>query len=249
MMTTPFTRMEKGGAQVTKGLRFVEQISPALLEQLHQIAVEKRVPVGTVLFMDGEKADQLFLIEDGQLKMTKATADGKELTLQVFAAGELVGMSGLFEQDVTFTATATMLESGTVRVIPRSKLEHLLLQHGEFCAEFLRWMTLMNRRMQSKFRDLLLNGKTGALYSTLIRMCNSYGEEREDGIWINLSLTNRDLAQFIGLTRENCNRILSDLKKQGVIEIHPQGRLLVKDLAYLKKAICCDNCPSEICQI
>ncbi|WP_432777199.1 Crp/Fnr family transcriptional regulator [Brevibacillus gelatini] len=235
---------------MVKSLTFIEQVSPAFVRQLEQIGTRKKMtPTDSVLFIDGETADKLYLLESGQIKLTKTTSDGKELTLQVFGAGELVGMVGLFEPDVAYTSTATMHEPGEVIVIQRSALEKLLLENGEFCVDFLRWMAIMNRRIQSKFRDLLLNGKIGAFYSTLIRMSNTYGEEREDGILIKLSLTNRDLAQFIGLTRESVNRMLADLKKQGVIEILPHGYLLVKDLEYLKEAICCDDCPPEICQM
>jgi CRP/FNR family cyclic AMP-dependent transcriptional regulator len=234
---------------LSKSQSFIEQVSPEFVKELEKMGTNIKMTVGSVLFIDGENADHLFLLDSGQVKVTKTTADGKELTLQVFGPGELVGMSGLFEPNVTYTATASMLEPGFVRVIPRHALEKLLITNGEYCVEFLRWMAVMNRRMQSKFRDLLLNGKIGALYSTLIRMANTYGEEREDGILINLSMTNRDLAQFIGLTRESVNRMLSDLKKLDVIEMLPHGHLLIKDLDYLKEAICCDDCPPEICQI
>ncbi|NGQ96788.1 Crp/Fnr family transcriptional regulator [Brevibacillus sp. SYP-B805] len=232
-----------------KNLTFVEQVSPALINHLERIGAKKKMTAGSVLFIDGERADYLYLLESGQVKVTKNTADGKELTLQVFGPGELVGMSGLFEPDVRYPATATVLETGMVWIIQRNALETLLMKNGEFGAEILRWMAVMSRCMQYKFRDLLLNGKIGALYSTLIRMCNTYGEEHEDGVLINLSLTNRELAQFVGLTRESVNRMLSDLKRLDVIETLPHGHLLIKDLDYLKHAISCDDCPPEICRI
>lgn len=228
---------------------FIEQVSPGFVKQLDQLGTKKKVAAGAVLYIDGDKAEHLYLLESGQVKVTKTTADGKELTLQVFGQGELVGLAGLFESQIAYTNTASMIDAGVVSVVPRSALEKLLIANGDYCVEFLRWMGVMNRRMQSKFRDLLLNGKIGALYSTLIRMCNTYGEERDGGILINLALTNRDLAQFIGLTRESVNRMLSDLKKLDVIEILPQGYLLIKDIEYLKEAICCDDCPPEICQM
>ncbi|CAM5779849.1 MULTISPECIES: Crp/Fnr family transcriptional regulator [Brevibacillus] len=234
---------------MAKSLTFVQQISPDFLARLYTLATERNFPAGAVLYMDGDPAEYLYLISSGQVKLTKTTVDGKELTLQVFGSGELVGLAGLFEAELVHTASAAILEDGAVRVIPRAGLEQILIKNGEYCVDFMRWMGIMNRRMQSKFRDLLLNGKVGALYSTLIRMCNTYGEERSEGIYINLSLTNRDLAHFIGLTRESVNRMLSDLKKQQVIDLLPHGHILIKDLTYLKETICCDDCPPEICQI
>lgn len=56
----------------------------------------------------------------------------------------------------------------------------------------------------------------GALYSTLIRLSNSYGVERSDGILINIVLTNQDLAKFCAAARESVNRMLGDLRKKGL---------------------------------
>ena len=68
-------------------------------------------------------------------------------------------------------------------------------------------MGVHHQKTQSKFRDLILHGKKGALYSTLIRMTNSYGVHQGDGILIDLSLTNQELANFCGMSREVVNRM------------------------------------------
>ena len=59
------------------------------------------------------------------------------------------------------------------------------------------------RRQQAKYRDLLLYGKKGAFYSTLLRLANSYGIKRDDGIYIDIALTNQELAEFAATSREN----------------------------------------------
>ncbi|WP_231571063.1 Crp/Fnr family transcriptional regulator [Gordoniibacillus kamchatkensis] len=115
----------------------------------------------------------------------------------------------------------------------------------------MKWMSLQHRTTQSKFRDLMLFGKPGALASTLIRLCNSYGVATKDGIRIDAKLTNTELADFIGATRESVNRMLSDLKKDGIIDMSG-GHLVVKSLAELKSICQCPSfpaCPREICRI
>lgn len=101
---------------------------------------------------------------------------------------------------------------------------------------------------QTKFRDLILNGKKGALYSTLIRMANSYGVETENGILINIDMTNQELANFCGATRESINRMLSNLRKKGVISFQNK-KITIHDLQYLKDEINCENCPVSYCRI
>lgn len=233
----------------SKRKTFREQMSADLIRCLESISVKKHIYTGHVLFRDGEPADFLFLVDSGLLKVSKITSDGKELTLQIIGKGDLAGAGGLFEKDPVYQTTGTMTESGDVWVIPRTGLEKILVGNGEFCGEFLRWLGQMNRFMESRFRDLLLHGKTGALYSTLIRMSNSYGKEHPNGILIDLPMTNRELAQFIGLTRESVNRMLSELKKLDIIDLLPHGYIVIKDLHYLKKAICCDDCSPDICHM
>lgn len=228
---------------------FTDQISPQFIEELISIGTKRNISESQLLFMDGESADYIFFIHSGAIQMTKNTANGKELTLGVCGSGDLIGVTGLFNDHVIYDATANTIEASEISSIPRLNLEKLLIQNGSFCVEFMRWMATVHRRTQSKFRDLLLNGKTGALYSTLIRMCNTYGKETKSGILIDLPLTNRDLAQYIGLTRETVNRMLSELKKLDVVELKSNGYIVVKDLQYLKDAIFCDDCPPDICRI
>src|SRR5690606_20346053 len=105
------------------------------------------------------------------------------------------------------------------------------------------------RRLQSKMRDLLLNGKRGALYSTLIRLSNSYGVKQNNGILINIQLTNQDIARFCGATREYVNRLLNELKRKDILALDSTGKILIKDIEYLRKENQCENCPIEICNI
>lgn len=109
-------------------------------------------------------------------------------------------------------------------------------------------MSLQSRKTQTKFRDLVLYGKKGALYSTLIRLCNSYGITAGNGIVIDLPLTNQELANFCGTSREVVNRLLSDLKKHEIISI-AKGTITVHDVEYLKQEVDCEDCPVEICKI
>src|SRR5690606_19192373 len=102
---------------------------------------------------------------------------------------------------------------------------------------------------QTKFRDLMMFGKPGALCSTLIRLYNTYGEMRKDGsVMIGKKLTNTELADMIGATRESVNRMLSDLKNAGAVS-NENGYMVVKNIQYLKDICHCENCPVDICRI
>ena len=141
-----------------------------------------------------------------------------------------------------------MLEDGEVAVINNEVLERKLFENSELAFEFMKWMSDHFRRTQTKFRDLVLLGKKGALYSTLVRMTNSYGIVKDDGILIDIPLTNQELANFCGTSRESTNRMLNDLRKNEILSIS-KGKITIHDLAYIKKEINCEGCPAVYCSI
>jgi CRP/FNR family transcriptional regulator len=143
---------------------------------------------------------------------------------------------------------ALVLEAGEIAIIKKDVLEREIFKNSSLAFEFMKWMSDHFRKTQTKFRDLVLNGKKGALYSTLIRMTNSYGFKVDEGILIDLPLTNQELGNFCGTSRESTNRILSELKRDDIIT-SLNGKIVVKNLQYLKNEIGCENCPAVYCSI
>ena len=173
--------------------------------------------------------------------------DGRQLILYMHQEGDLFGQVDPFPTSAhSFNAEA--VEDSTIGIIQQKDLEVLLWQYGDLAVEFMKWMGLMQRMTQTKFRDLMMFGKPGALCSMLIRLVNTYGVEREDGIWISKKMTHTELAEMISATRESVNRMLADLKKNGVIACE-SGHFVIKDIDYLRNTCHCDNCPKDICRL
>lgn len=231
--------------------RFEENLSPELQNLLDSISTMKKIDKGSYLFQEGTEAQHIYIIKSGLVQISKLTADGKELILRICRDRDFIGELTLFTDNPKYLLSAKVLEAAEVFVINIDQLEKKLIlnQNSELTFEFMKWMSNHMRKFQSKIRDLLLNGKKGALYSTLIRLSNSYGIQQESGVLINLSLTNRELAKFCDSSRESVNRMLVELRKLNVISINKSSKILIKDIAYLRKEIGCENCPIEICNI
>jgi|SRR5690625_316111 len=109
-------------------------------------------------------------------------------------------------------------------------------------------MNQISRRDQRRIYDLISHGKKGALYSTLIRLSNSYGKKKADGILIDIPLINQEMANFCGKARESVNRSLNQLRKANIITID-KAYITIKDLDYLRTEINCEMCPVVLCTI
>ena len=215
------------------------------LQSVHHI---RKIEKGTFLYQEGSPATEVFIIQSGKIQVSKITPDGRELTLRLCSRGELIGELSLFCSSSKYVLNAKVIESGEVAVICKDELERRLENDSRLAFEFMKWGNNQNRKMQTKFRDLILNGKKGAVYSTLIRLTNSYGKRVPLGIMIDLPLTNQELANFCGTSREVVNRMLRDLRKNHILSID-KGIITILDLNYLKNEINCENCPIEICNI
>jgi CRP/FNR family transcriptional regulator len=214
---------------------------------LESIMYTKKIEKDHFLFLDNDLADRLYYIKKGQVKITKMTEDGKELVLYIFQEGDLIGELGISPES-RYTYSAKVTRNCEAGVIQQKDLETIIWQHGEVAVEFMKWMSNMHAITRSKFRDLMLYGKKGALCSTLIRLANSYGIMTPDGIVLSQHFTNTDLAELVGTSRETVNRMLSQLKKEDVIAFH-EGNIKIINLGYLKTACSCEDCPLEICRI
>nr|WP_090636570.1 Crp/Fnr family transcriptional regulator [Neobacillus massiliamazoniensis] len=215
------------------------------LESVHHI---RKVEKGMFLFQEGTSADELFIVKSGIIQISKIIPDGRELTLRMCSHGDFIGELNLFSTAPKYLLSGRVTESGEVAVIKKDVLEEKLSNDLVLSHEFMKWMSQQYRKTQAKFRDLVLHGKKGALYSTLIRMSNTHGMKTNKGILIELPLTNQELANFCGTSREVVNRLLSELRKNEIISID-KGTITINDLEYLKREIDCEDCPAVICRI
>ncbi|MFD1705193.1 Crp/Fnr family transcriptional regulator [Siminovitchia sediminis] len=209
---------------------------------------EKEMTKDSFLFQEGEHADSLFYILSGKVRIGKITPDGREITFRICGKNDVISEVQLFCAQSAYRVQAKVIENGHYIKIAKRELEEKLLTNPGLTIGILQMMGEQQQKTQSKFRDLILHGKKGALYSTLIRMTNSYGNEREDGVLIDLHVTNQELANFCGMSREVVNRLLNTLKHEGIIKME-NGKMVICDLQYLKNEIHCENCPIEICRI
>ena len=187
-------------------------------------------------------------MRSGHIFVVKYGASGRVLALRLATKGSLVGELPIYEDEPTYLFSAIARSAAEVYAIEFPVLEAYLEKHPHLAVALLKLIGMHMRKQHLKFRDLVLYGKKGALYSTLIRLANSYGMETEEGILISVPLTNQELANYSASARESLNRMLADLKKTGVIAM--RGHLiLIKDIDFLRNEIHCENCGREICNI
>ncbi|MDM5331438.1 Crp/Fnr family transcriptional regulator [Neobacillus sp. CF12] len=223
-------------------------LTEELIELLHASGRIIEIKKGSFLFQEGQHASEMYLILSGRIQISKMNAVGQELYLRLCTEHDIVGELTLFTEEPRYIFNARVMEDGYVAGIQLDYLEKALFQNSNLGYQFIKWMNDHIRSTMTKFRDLVLYGKKGALYSTLIRLSNSYCLHKEDGIHITVPITTQDLAHFCGTAREIVSRMLTDLKKRKVISIDHK-KIIIHNLDYLKRENDCENCPVSHCTI
>ena len=201
------------------------------------------------IFQEGERAEDIFFIKNGAVQISQQTESGKELTIRICSNGIIIGENSMFCHIQYHSTTAKATEPTELLSLSKSKLEVLLTGQPSLLVDYLKWMQVENIKNQTRMRDLVLHGKKGALFSTLIRLANTYGEIKDDNsIFINFSLTNTEIANLCATSREMINRMLNDLKKHHILSFE-KGFITIHDINFLKKEIECADCPLAICRI
>lgn len=227
--------------------RNTSYFSDKSLRKIQQITQTKTYPANDLIFHEGSVLDKLFWVEDGHIKLTKLNEEGKNLIFHYFFPKDLFGeFNGKDEQITPFTAQA--MEKSSLGIIDQDTLKELILEDNELMIEFMQWQNHMKRFVQLKLRDLLFHGKDGALASVILRTANTYGEKRDDHIFVTRKFTNNDFAEMIGSSRETINRLLLSFKKKGIIS-YENGWIKVLNMTQLKDLCHCEECPVSICRL
>lgn len=234
-----------GGYFLEHILTFQKKMEELFVEHGTITRVEKDYHI----FQEGERAEEIYLIKTGNVHISQQTESGKELTIRICGPGVVIGENAMF-CNLTYHATTAKASTLTeLYTLPKSKLEMLLTQHSSLLVDYMKWIQVENIKNQTRMRDLVLHGKKGALFSTLIRLINTYGVKRDDGTYfINISLTNTEIANLCATSREMINRMLNDLKNHQIITFD-KGYITVLDYDFLKREIECADCPLAICRI
>lgn len=218
----------------------------SLFDQFGSIMkIEKDRPI----FNEGERSDEVYYIVSGYVRITKDSESGRIFTLKITGPESIIGETSVFCETVYHAVSAHAIEPTQIYALSRTQLEKFLTSSPPLMKEWMKIVQINHLKNETRFRDLLLHGKKGALFSTLIRLSNTYGIPQKDGsIVIKHHLTNQELANFCATSREVVNRMLNDLKKSGIVTFK-KGIITIHDLDYLRKEIECDNCPLHICRI
>jgi CRP/FNR family cyclic AMP-dependent transcriptional regulator len=194
----------------------------ALRRQISEVKLSR----GEHLFLEGQDGDRLYVVLDGKMKHTRAAADGRENLLSVLGPGEMFGELSLFDPRPR-TSSASAVTDVTLAALGHDALRAWLLEHPEASMHMLRQLARRLRRANDVTADLVFTDVPGRVAKNLLDLADRFGQQEHDGLHVHHDLTQEELAQLVGASRETVNKALADFAARGWLQISARSVLIL----------------------
>jgi CRP/FNR family transcriptional regulator, cyclic AMP receptor protein len=204
-----------------------ETLAPEDLQHVAEVAVPRRFAPHQVIFREGDNSDTCYVVRSGHARAMREHVDGRTLALAHFGPGDIFGELAMFD-DESRSATVETLDAVDAIALAGSDMRRLLRQHPEIAVKLVislgRRLREANERLaRQSFQTV--QSRVAVVLDGLVKQAQSEGAAAND---VLVTITQADIAQLAGSSRESASRFLAVLERAGVIT-QGRGRITVHD--------------------
>jgi CRP/FNR family cyclic AMP-dependent transcriptional regulator len=181
---------------------------------------------GQTVFNEGEPGDSLYVLTQGKIKLSRTSPDGRENMLAVLGPGEVFGELSLFDPGPR-TATATAVVDSSMLSLDNSALQPWIADRPEVAERLLQVLARRLRRTNNAIADLVFTVVPGRVAKALLSLAERFGTPVDDGLRVTHDLTQEELAQLVGASRETVNKALADFAGRGWLRLDSRAVVIM----------------------
>jgi CRP/FNR family transcriptional regulator len=210
------------------------ELSPDELERISRVSVARSFPAGVRVFHEGDHSDACYLVRKGDLRVTREHPDGRAIALATLGPGDLFGELAMLDGEARSASVETLTDSELL-ALPAADVRRLLADHPEISVKLIGALTKRlretNERVARQSFQTVPSRVAGVLTQLIAEESASVGRQG-----ITIRMTQADLAQLAGTSRESVSRFLATLERAGVVRVG-RGRVTVVEPRRLRAYI------------
>jgi CRP-like cAMP-binding protein len=199
-----------------------DEAAASLMDSMVEVTLTR----GEQLFAEGDRGDRLYVIVEGKIKLGRASGDGRENLLAILGPGEMFGELSLFDPGPR-TATAVSVSDSRLIGLGHEALQPWLLRHPEVAQQLLKALAQRLRRTNEALADLVFSDVPGRVAKSLLDLAGRFGRTTDEGVLVAHDLTQEELAQLVGASRETVNKALADFATRGWLRLEARSVVLL----------------------
>ena len=201
-------------------------VDPVAVQHLIEQMETVRYPRGTTIFDEGEPGDRLYIITSGKIKLARHAPDGRENLLTVMGPSDMFGELPIFDPGPR-TSSAVCVTEVQAATMNSELLKKWVGDHPEIAQQLLRVLARRLRRTNASLADLIFTDVPGRVAKTLLQLANRFGVQEGSALRVNHDLTQEEIAQLVGASRETVNKALATFAHRGWIRLEGKSVLIV----------------------
>lgn len=222
-MSAPVKRTGLGErTQTLKAVPFFTQLNEHELDVVRSLATERSYAKTAVVLTEGEMGDSLYMIQSGKVKVVIGDEEGREIILKILGPGDFFGEMSMIDKEPR-SASVTTLEPAVFLVLTHAAFEKCVEQAPRIAKVVMQILAHRVREADRKIGTLALMDVYGRVASTLLELA-VYTNGK---LVVGEKLSQQDLANMVGASREMVNRILKDLTERGFISIESKSITII----------------------
>lgn len=230
----PFNMAQKDEEDAVRRAPIFTAIDETFAATLRASMSPIKMSKGQILFKEGDAGDRLFVVIDGKLKLGSYSNDGRETLLSILGPGDMFGELSLFDPGPR-TATATAVVDSKLLALANAQVLGWVKEHPEVALQLLRRLAQRLRKANEGLSDLVFADVPGRVAKAIVELGDRFGSKKDDGLHVNHDLTQEELAQLVGASRETVNKALADFASRGWVKLEPRAVIVLDHERLVKR--------------
>jgi len=201
---------EKTKIWYLQNFNLIQGMDESSMEMMDQKSKMKKSSKREVIYFPEERSDNIYMLKEGKVKISRVSEDGKKMTLQLIGPGEIFGESAILGQEKRENI-AEVVEDAVICSINRTMFQEMLANNPKMNLSINKFIGLRIRKIQAHVEDLVFKDAQERVVAFLKRYAKTFGKEMIDGWMVRPFLTHQEIADLTATSRQTVNSILNDL--------------------------------------
>jgi len=205
---------------------FFCSLQQSTMQNLDALKISNLYPRGSVLFMEGQTSQGVYILCQGKIKLSTCSRDGKVIILQIAEAGEVLGLSAVIS-DSPYEVTAEVIEPCQISFVRKSDFLRILQQNTDACLNAVKQLSQNYQTAHGQICSLGLSSSVAdKLAKLFLGWCSangndsgSYNGNGNGSVHLKIQYTHEEIAEMIGTSRETVSRLLKNFRERKLISL------------------------------
>jgi CRP-like cAMP-binding protein len=201
---------EKTKIWYLQNFNLIKGMDESSMDMMDQKSKMKKSSKREIIYFPEERSDNIYMLKEGKVKISRVSEDGKKMTLHLIGPGEIFGESAILGQDKRENI-AEVVEDAVICSINRTMFQEMLTNNPKLNLSINKFIGLRIRKIQAHVEDLVFKDAKERVVAFLKRYAKTFGKEMIDGWMVRPFLTHQEIADLTATSRQTVNSILNDL--------------------------------------